>query len=193
MTTDTRTRLLAEAEHLIRRVGYSAFSYADLAASIGIRKASIHHHFPCKQDLGDAVADAAMARFQERLAAIERDESGAVARLRAYGEIFLDGFEDGLRPICCALSAELAALPPSMHEKTRAYFDLHLAWLGRVVGTGIERGEIRWRGEAAALAGLILATLEGGSLLGRVRQSEDEVAAGFRQVLELIAPENTPG
>jgi len=28
------------------------FSYADLAKSVGVSKASIHHHFPAKEDLG---------------------------------------------------------------------------------------------------------------------------------------------
>jgi AcrR family transcriptional regulator len=31
--------------------GYSGFSYADIAEVVGIRKASIHHHFPSKVDL----------------------------------------------------------------------------------------------------------------------------------------------
>lgn len=46
MTADTKTLLLQEAETLLRTHGYAAFSYADLSERIGIRKASIHHHFP---------------------------------------------------------------------------------------------------------------------------------------------------
>jgi TetR/AcrR family transcriptional repressor of nem operon len=31
--------------------GYNGFSHADIAEAIGIRKASIHYHFPTKVDL----------------------------------------------------------------------------------------------------------------------------------------------
>lgn len=193
MSTDTRARLLAEAEQLLRRVGYAAFSYADLAAAIGIRKASIHHHFPTKQDLAAAVVDAALARFTGRLHDIEAMESSAVARLHAYGGLFSEGCAAQLRPLCCALAADLAALPPAIHARTRAYFDLHLVWLGRIVEAGIARREIVWSGNAAGLAVLILGSLEGGSLLGRVWRNENEVAAGLHEILVHIAAAPIPG
>lgn len=185
MNTPTRDQLLAEAESLIRRGGYAAFSYAHLAEKIGITKASIHYHFPTKQHLVEEVADLAMSRFGATLAAIEAAEADAVARLQRYSELFLDGFEAQLRPLCCALSAELAALPPSMDAKVGTYFDLHLAWLTRIIAAGIAAGALRWPGGAAGLASLLLSTLEGGSLVGRAKQSRAEVLAGFAQVLAL--------
>lgn len=60
---DTKSALLAEAETLVRTVGYTAFSYADLSERVGIRKASIHHHFPTKEALGNALIDSYLARF----------------------------------------------------------------------------------------------------------------------------------
>lgn len=185
MSTPTRSQLLAEAECLIRRGGYAAFSYADLAERIGIAKASIHYHFPTKQHLVEEVADLAMFRFTDALAAIEDGHPEAIPRLRQYSELFLDGFDEQLRPLCCALSSELAALPASMGEKVHAYFDIHMAWLTRIIQAGIEEGVLHWPDGAASLAGLILATLEGGSLVGRARQSRPEVVAGFAQVLAL--------
>lgn len=185
MSAPTRHQLLAEAECLIRRGGYAAFSYAHLAEKIGITKASIHYHFPTKQHLVEAVADLAMSRFSEALAEIEAKHGDAVARLQQYSELFLDGFEAQLRPLCCALSAELAALPPSMDAKVGAYFGLHLEWLTRIIAAGIAAGALRWQDGAASLASLMLTTLEGGSLVGRARQSRADVLAGFAQVLAL--------
>lgn len=185
MSAPTRSQLLAEAECLIRRGGYAAFSYAHLAEKIGITKASIHYHFPTKQHLVEEVAELAMSRFVEALAAIEAAQPDAVSRLQGYSELFLDGFDERLRPLCCALSSDLAALPPSMDAKVRTYFGLHLEWLTRIIASGIQVGALRWEGGAARLASLILATLEGGSLLGRARQSRSDVVTGFAQVLAL--------
>ena len=186
MSPPTRNQLLAEAECLIRRGGYSAFSYADLAEKIGITKASIHYHFPSKQNLVEEVAEVAMSRFVERLGEIDARQTDATSRLTEYGAMFLEGFEERLRPLCCALSSDLAALPSSMGSKVKSYFDLHLEWLTRVVESGMAAGVLSWEGGATNLAHLILTTLEGGSLVGRARQSRAEVLTGFAQVLRLV-------
>jgi len=185
MTTPTRDHLLAEAENLILRGGYSAFSYAHLTEKIGITKASIHYHFPTKQRLAEEVVDVAQARFAEALAGIEAANAHVADQLRQYAALFLDGFEASLRPLCGALSAELAALPPSLHERTAAYFRLHLDWLTRILDQGIAKGQLHWTGGSNALARLLLATLEGGSLIGRALGSREAVLEGFEQVLAL--------
>ena len=185
MTTPTRDQLLAEAENLIRRGGYSAFSYAHLTEKIGITKASIHYHFPTKQRLAEEVVDVAQARFAAALADIEAGNTHVADQLRQYATLFLDGFEASLRPLCGALSAELAALPPSLHERTAAYFRLHLDWLTRILDQGIANGQLRWARGSKALARLLLATLEGGNLIGRALGSREDVLQGFEQVLAL--------
>lgn len=185
MSALTRDQLLTEAEGLIRRGGYAAFSYAHLADKIGITKASIHYHFPSKQYLLEEVTELGMSRFIEALAEIETLHPDAAVRLQQYGELFIDGFDEQFRPLCCALSSELAALPSSMVVKVRAYFDLHLEWLARIIEAGFQEGQLRWKGSASDLARLILSTLEGGSLVARARQSKSEVLAGFAQVLAL--------
>ena len=51
MEKKTAEQILDVAQEMVRRQGYSAFSYADIAGRVGIRKASIHDHFPSKADL----------------------------------------------------------------------------------------------------------------------------------------------
>ena len=58
---------LAEAH--IRNAGYGRFSFRDLAAEIGIKSASVHHHFPTKATMAAAVARRYGDRF---LAAVAR-------------------------------------------------------------------------------------------------------------------------
>ena len=82
--TATRDRILDATQRLIQAQGFSGFSYADVAELIGIRKASIHHHFATKGDLAFAL----MVRYRERfacaLAVIHRDHASAPARLASY-------------------------------------------------------------------------------------------------------------
>ena len=57
----TADDILQCARSLIIAGGYNGFSYADIAEVVGIRKASIHHHFPTKADLVRILA----ARYRE--------------------------------------------------------------------------------------------------------------------------------
>ena len=43
------------AEGHMRNAGYGGFSFRDLAAEIGIKSASVDHHFPTKATMAAAV------------------------------------------------------------------------------------------------------------------------------------------
>src|SRR6267154_6700053 len=83
--SETAEQILDLAETLIQTRGYSAFSYQDIADSLGIRKASIHYHFPSKTDLGIAVVDRYIARFGTALVAIAAEsDNSSMAMLDHY-------------------------------------------------------------------------------------------------------------
>ena len=54
--SETAERLMDLAEARIRDAGDGGFSFRDLAAEIGIKSASVHHHFPTKAGIVAAVA-----------------------------------------------------------------------------------------------------------------------------------------
>ena len=110
-TGSTRDALLQAAERLVRSRGYSAFSYADLAEAVGIRKASIHHHFPAKADLGAALVEDYIARFRDLLADIGTAEPTALGRLERYGQIYEASVRDGMLCLCGMLATEAQVLP----------------------------------------------------------------------------------
>jgi TetR/AcrR family transcriptional repressor of nem operon len=55
MPASTAERTLDVAERLLQVRGFNGFSYADIAAELGVTKASLHYHFPSKAELGDAL------------------------------------------------------------------------------------------------------------------------------------------
>ena len=91
--TDTRTALLDCAQDLIQRVGVNAMSYKDLSSEIGIRKASIHYHFPKKEDLIIAILDRCRESYAERYNAIADSDCDAVGKMY----MLVDLFEENLR------------------------------------------------------------------------------------------------
>ena len=64
---DRKTEILDAAADLVQSRSFSAFSYQDLSDILGIRKASIHHHFRTKDDLGVALAEHYREGYKTRL------------------------------------------------------------------------------------------------------------------------------
>ncbi|MDF3608153.1 TetR/AcrR family transcriptional regulator [Paracoccus sp. DMF-8] len=159
MTVSTRQNLLDIAARHMRSRGYAAFSYGDLAAECGIRKASVHHHFPTKEALGLAVLDAHQEKFSARLQAITDDAADLRERLTAYGALFREGSGDGLLPLCGALAAERDALPQAMRDKAAGLLRVQLDWLTDVLAQG-------GVAHAARSAMALLVALEGGAIVG---------------------------
>ena len=170
MTTMTRERLLSEAEHLMREKGYSVFSYADLSKIVGITKASIHHHFPTKDILGEQVVIQAFSDTQRVFEQIEATEAS-------------------LLPLCCALSAETANLPQAITVQTSLYFDMQIEWLTKVVRAGMESGEFSSHAEPSDIALMIINVCEGSSVVAHAT-ARPEVFANSLKYIKLLL--NTP-
>ena len=60
--TPAATAILDVAERLAQTRGYNGFSYADIAAELGVTKASLHYHFPSKAEFPRAHLDRALSR-----------------------------------------------------------------------------------------------------------------------------------
>ncbi len=180
---DTRASLLSEAEILVRGRGYSGFSYADLAQAVGIRKASIHHHFRTKEDLAGALIEAYEARYDAALADILGQTADGVARIEAYARLYLGGVEQGLGCLCAALAVELETLPDGLRRRIGTFFDKHIAWLAGVLTEGRADGSIRAEIDPQAHARMVVATLEGALLLERFLAGPE----GFGQALKALS------
>jgi TetR/AcrR family transcriptional regulator, transcriptional repressor for nem operon len=193
MNPDTRSLLLQEAEFLIRTRGYSAFSYADLAARVQITKASVHYYFPTKEELIVVLVREYIERFVATLARIKEQHAGPGERLRAYANLFLDGFEKGMLPLCGALSAERSALPESMRPTVQDFFQIHIDWLVGVLDDGLAAGALRPSVSSDQVALLLLSTLEGGTFVGWALAQKAPVLAAFEAALhnlEIPRPRN---
>lgn len=182
----TRSDLLITAELLLRTKGYAAFSYADLADEIGIKKASIHHHFPTKEGLGVAVIESYLFRFEKNLALINEQSPDALVRLNAFASLFVDSSENGMLPLCGALAAELSALPESLKELTRKFFQIHLLWLESNLAKGQAENLIRGDLNPKEISRAILNILEGDSFVSWALSDKVGSQSGFSLILKSI-------
>jgi TetR/AcrR family transcriptional regulator, transcriptional repressor for nem operon len=165
----TSDSILACARSLILAGGYNVFSYADIAGVVGIRKASIHHHFPSKVDLVRTL----LVRYREEadtgIANLERNVSDPLDQLRAYTRYWETCITDATAPFCvCALLAnELPVLPQEVALEVRAYFRSLSAWLTSVLERGVQQGRLQLVKAPRVEAEVFMATVHGAMLSAR--------------------------
>ncbi|RUU11188.1 TetR/AcrR family transcriptional regulator [Mesorhizobium sp. USDA-HM6] len=167
--SNTADDILAAARSFIVAGGYNGFSYADIAEVIGIRKASIHHHFPSKVDLVQTLVRRYLENAVTGMAELERNVSEPPELLRTYAGYWARCIEDGSRPFCvCALLAsELPALPPEVAIEVRAYFQFLSGWLTGVIERGAGQGTLTISAAPGVEAEAFMATVHGAMLSAR--------------------------
>ena len=184
---DTATRVLDVAERLAQVRGFNGFSYADVAAELGISKASLHYHFAGKAELGEALVERYAGRFSEALAEIDRRDVEAPAKLAAYAEIYAGVLRERRMCLCGMLAAEYDTLPAPMRDAILRFFDDNEEWLTRVLEQGREDGTLRGNGSARDEARTIVSGLEGALLVARPFGDVDRFEAAATRLLKGLA------
>jgi TetR/AcrR family transcriptional repressor of nem operon len=184
----TRARILDVAERLVQTRGYNAFSYADVAAEVGVTKASLHYHFAGKAELGAALIERYAERFSGALAAIDRNGGGARSRLEAFAAIYADVLRERRMCLCGMLAADYETLPKPMQDAVVRFFDEAQEWLSGVIGEGAQHGELRLPGSAEDAAQAILSGLEGAMLVARPYGDVSRFEAAANQLLTSLNP-----
>jgi TetR/AcrR family transcriptional repressor of nem operon len=110
---ETRTKILEVAENLIQRVGLNAMSYQHISEAIGIRKASVHHHFPKKENLVDELLSCCHLSYGENYRRIVASEAKAPDKLRELAGVFEDSLRSGNICFVGTISSDLNTLADS--------------------------------------------------------------------------------
>lgn len=184
----TASRLLDAAEALAQTRGYNGFSYADVAADVGITTASLHYHFPTKADLGRALVERYTATFASALLEVAGAGNDALGRLRGYAGLYERVLTAGRMCLCGMLAAEYATLPSPVQRAVRGFFDANDAWLTDVFAQGRARGTLAFSGSARDAAQVWTSTLEGALLLARSYGDPARFTTAVARSLEPLAP-----
>jgi TetR/AcrR family transcriptional repressor of nem operon len=158
MSTNSKEAILAAARHSAQSHGYGGLNFRDLADEVGIKAASIYHHFPSKADLGASVARRYWEDTAADLEAIEAATSDPMSCLRQYPQIFRRSLESENR-LCLGsfMSAEYDDLPEPVKKEVQTFADVNVAWLNKHLNAagvvGPEESKERARAIFAAVAG----------------------------------------
>ena len=183
----TSTRILDVAERLVQSQGFNGFSYADVAAELGITKASLHYHFPGKAELGLALINRYAVRFAEALHAIDVEVADVEAKLAAYADLYASVLKERRMCLCGMLAADYETLPPAMRSAVVRFFDDNETWLEGVLEQGTTQGVLHYEGAAREEAQLIIGTLEGAMLVARPYDAPERFQAAAHRLLTALS------
>jgi TetR/AcrR family transcriptional repressor of nem operon len=196
----TRERILAKAEAMVLRRGFSGTSLDDILTATKLTKGAFFHHFRSKADLASALLERYRQNHQalfEHFAA-EADAQSDDPLDATLG--FLERFESFIEALTTPLSGCVFAAATYQDEGFDSGFRKTLAAnLKRWTGTYekrfervLERHAPRMEIQAAELAEMIVSIIEGGLILSRSLGDAHLVARQsrqFRNYLKLLFEE----
>jgi TetR/AcrR family transcriptional regulator, transcriptional repressor for nem operon len=183
----TSERCLDSAERLVQTRGFNSFSYADIAAELGVTKASLHYHFPGKAELGYALIERYSERFSAALQRIDAESADVREKLDAYAGLYAGVLRGDRMCMCGMLAAEYPTLPEPMREAVVRFFDENHSWLGGVLAAGRADGSLDFDGSPDEVAQSIVSTLEGAMLVARSYGDVARFETTARQLLSRFA------
>jgi len=182
--TSTKEKIVLLATELIETKGYSGFSYQDISDRLNIKKASIHYHFPAKEDLGLAVFDAFVQGIDDFIKKLDFDRMSPTAKLAEYFRYHAEATLDCNKISCIgAMTSEWNVLPERLRERIDKFNQWHAAFIVDILKEGVKSGEFRPFGSLEEQALFIIASTKGALLMARERKSTELYHAVARQIM----------
>jgi len=174
----TRARIIAEAASLFNQRGFEGGSLSELMEATGLEKGGIYRHFSSKEELAAEAFDYAWKlALDTRMHDLERIPN-SVDKLKQFIANFIDrrsSVPGGCPLLNTAIDADDGN--PILRERARAGLHDWRDRLRSIVDQGIKRGEIRRGVNAKEVATLIISSLEGALVIGRLERNRQALAA----------------
>jgi TetR/AcrR family transcriptional regulator, transcriptional repressor for nem operon len=166
----TNRQILYYARNFLQCRGYNGFSYKDISQKLGIKNAAIHNYYPKKEDLVAALLDESRNKLAANIAQIVDSGGSARDQLQYYFDYALKEFDEG-KSICPPGSVilDFEELPETVKKQNLLLLDDILAWITRVLKTGLEQGEFDFFGPVEARAELVAGALMGARQLSSIK------------------------
>lgn len=186
--TNTYEHIMDVAKELIQTYGYNGFSYADIAERIGIRKATIHYHFPNKSYLAKSAVARYREDFRHKLKYIDQQTNDPHRKIEMYVHIYRNVLEDNDNICLCGmLAAEFPTLPEDVCQEVQGFFLENQEWLANVIKSLRELEIANLKESTDSVqddAWLLLSGLEGAMLMARTHEGTPHFCSMVQRLMK---------
>lgn len=191
-STNTKELLLDAAQELIQRRGLNAMSFQDLSDAVGIRKASVHHHFANKSEMVNALVLRFLGDFDEEVSGILKSRCSGKTKLKRYCGLFGDMLQNGEQDrncLCGMLMAEMLSLDETGLDLVRRFLKTNIRYVREIAAEGVRDGSLNDQGNVTGTAELVLSAVEGGLLLARCEGGPRRFTQVMSRLITLLSAE----
>jgi len=185
----TKKKILETACDLFYIKGYNGTSIDDILQAAQVKKGNFYFHFKSKEDLGHAVIDAYAERTTPRLQETLRQAGEPLDRLfqlfrKQDGRMKASKYKGGCP--CGNLALELADHHDGFRRKLDAIFDSWVREIIPLLKEAQKEGKLEETVNPKEMAHLIVAVLEGSTLLAKTKKSGEVYRACLKSLEQLI-------
>lgn len=173
-SSQTRDNIVQTAMHLFHDKGYDAVGVNEICQVAAVAKGSFYHFFATKQDLAVAVAET-WWRSDQQIRQTWDQEFDPLTRVRKTLAIRCDisrqvQKETGFVLGCPfgRLIIELGNKNEALRQKVAEVFDDNYEWLRKSLTEAVESGQLDQDYDVEGAASLILNTIQGLGVIGKV-------------------------
>jgi TetR/AcrR family transcriptional repressor of nem operon len=194
-SNDSAERLLDAAGRLMHVHGYHGVGVAELCKAADVRPGSFYYHFPSKEDLAAAMILESWEAIRDKLfgEAFGDAAEDPFAGFDRYGELLEQNLQrmrsqHGVVVGCRFgnFAAETSPHHPIVAAATRQVFDAMSAVFTAVIEDGQHHGSIDPTADAALLAQLVMAQMEGLMVLAKAHDDPSKIRLIGEAVRHLI-------
>lgn len=183
----TSEQIIDTATVLLQQRGFNAFSYNDISEMVGIKTASIHYHFPTKNELGKSVIKKHRRLHNDAMINISSKPISPLKKLQDFAGLFTCTFGNDYKMCpCLMLTTDMSTLPDSIKVEVQGFFTDSENWLTIVLKEGIKNGEFKFETSPAECAKTLFASFEGAMLSARAFEDKNRLNKRLKQLIKLI-------
>jgi TetR/AcrR family transcriptional repressor of nem operon len=170
---ETRQRIIRKAAPLFNRRGYEGSSMGEIMEATQLEKGGIYRHFSGKEELAAEAFDYAWSEaIKTRTHDLDQIEN-SVDRLKQFVTNFVER-RPSITGGCPLLNTAIDSDDGNalLRARARKALEQWQTWLRGIISAGIRKGEIRSEVPGKRVADVIISSLEGALMMGRLQQSE---------------------
>lgn len=164
---DTKTNIIKTATRLIQTRGYNGYSYADVSKEVGVRKSSLHHHFPTKAQLSICVIEDYCEELVQALADFDLNFISPLDRLNAYFTLYNANLEKNCACVGGMMASESSTLEAPVLLAVTRFFEVNHKWLVKTLLAGEACGQFTLKASGGKHANHIISSSQGALILAR--------------------------
>ncbi|MHA1992203.1 MAG: TetR/AcrR family transcriptional regulator [Candidatus Hodarchaeales archaeon] len=167
--TDAKEQIIKITRNKLHLKSYNSISYKEISDELGIKKASLYHHFPSKEELGLTVLQNYRKHINDLMKKTDEFTDDPWKKLKGYLRYFSKLREEDDK-ICLGgvLTTEYNTLPGSIQKELKLLFDDHFNWLVTILNDGREKNIFYLDDDPYNVAIMIEAKIQGGLILSRL-------------------------